>query len=100
MTEYSGKVCLVDDDADMRAATTQWLELAGYQVQACQEAPAALEQIWVELDGVVVSDVKMPKMDGMTLLRHLNEIDRDIPVVLVTAHGDVQMAVEAMRQGA
>lgn len=100
MTENQGKVCLVDDDADMRAATTQWLELAGYRVQAYSEAPVALEQISADLDGVVVSDVKMPKMDGMTFLRHLNELDRDLPVVLVTAHGDVQMAVEAMRQGA
>lgn len=100
MTENYGKVCLVDDDADMRAATTQWLELAGYQVEAYPEAPAALQQINDNLDGVVVSDVRMPKMDGMTFLRHLNELDRDIPVVLVTAHGDVQMAVEAIRQGA
>jgi two-component system C4-dicarboxylate transport response regulator DctD len=84
----------------MRAATRQRLELAGYQVQAYAEAPAALEQIGGDLDGVVVSDVKMPKMDGMTFLAHLNQLDRDIPVVLVTAHGDVQMAVEAMRQGA
>ncbi|HKJ05510.1 MAG TPA: sigma-54 dependent transcriptional regulator [Geopsychrobacteraceae bacterium] len=100
MTEISGKVWLVDDDVDMRAATTQWLELAGYQVRPYQDAPAALEQISDSLDGVVVSDVKMPKMDGMTFLQRLNELDRDIPVVLVTAHGDVQMAVAAMRQGA
>ena len=100
MTEKGGSVYLVDDDADMRAATGQWLELAGYQVQMFAAAPLALERISADLDGVVVSDVKMPKMDGMTFLQHLNELDRDLPVVLVTAHGDVQMAVEAMHKGA
>ncbi|PLX90544.1 MAG: DNA-binding response regulator [Desulfuromonas sp.] len=100
MTEKWGNVYLVDDDADMRAATGQWLELAGYQVQMFAEAPLALERIGADLEGVVVSDVRMPKMDGMTFLHHLNDLDRDLPVVLVTAHGDVQMAVEAMRKGA
>ena len=94
------KVCLVDDDAEMRAATAQWLELSGYKVQSFPDAPTALNQLTSEFDGVVVSDIRMPRMDGMAFLARLNAFDSDIPVVLVTAHGDVQMAVEAMRQGA
>jgi len=100
MTSTCSKVYLVDDDADMRASTAQWLELAGYEVRVFVDAPSALAEIDGDLDGVVVSDVRMPKMDGMAFLVRLNALDRDLPVVLVTAHGDVQMAVEAMRQGA
>lgn len=100
MTSNRGTIYLVDDDADLRAATAQWLELAGYRVEAFADAPSALAQLDPDLEGVVVSDVKMPKMDGMAFLARLNALDTDLPVVLVTAHGDVQMAVAAMRQGA
>lgn len=100
MTSKRGEVYLVDDDADLRAATAQWLELSGYQVKTFADAPSALARLDSGLEGVVISDVKMPKMDGMKFLARLTAIDQDLPVVLVTAHGDVQMAVAAMRQGA
>lgn len=100
MTKYGSKVFLVDDDKDLRDATRQWLELAGYEVDAFADAPAALADLKADMNVVIVSDVKMPKMDGMVFLEHLTELDRDLPVVLISAHGDVQMAVEAMRQGA
>lgn len=94
------KVYLVDDDAEMRAATAQWLELAGYDVTTYANAPTALAQLHAEIEGIVVTDVRMPKMDGMEFLARLNAVDKELPVILITAHGDVQMAVEAMRQGA
>jgi len=100
MTGTYSKVYLVDDDADLRAATAQWLELAGYQVEVFCDAPSALAKLDPELEGVVVSDIRMPKMDGMEFLARLNRLDPDLPVVLITAHGDVRMAVAAMRQGA
>lgn len=100
MTDGFSKVYLVDDDIEMRAATAQWLELSGYQVQSFADAPAALKQLTGKYDGIVISDLRMPRMDGMTFLSHLNTLDSAIPVILVTAHGDVQMAVEAMRKGA
>ena len=100
MTDLCKQVCLVDDDAEMRAATAQWLELSGYRVRTFPDAPAALKQVSTDYRGIVVSDVRMPRMDGMALLGRLNLLDSDLPVVLVTAHGDVEMAVEAMRQGA
>jgi two-component system C4-dicarboxylate transport response regulator DctD len=100
MAPTPGKVYLVDDDANLRAATAQWLELAGYQVEAFADAPSALARVDSTLDGVVVSDLRMPKMDGMEFLTRLNSLDADLPVVLITAHGDVQMAVQAMRRGA
>ncbi len=100
ISEHCNEVILVDDDVEMRTATTQWLELAGYQVRSYSNAVAALSAIVQGLRGVVVSDVRMPKMDGMEFLIQVNAVDPDIPVVLITAHGDVAMAVEAMRQGA
>ncbi|MCK4503620.1 MAG: response regulator, partial [Desulfuromonadales bacterium] len=100
MTDGYNNVCLVDDDAEMRAATAQWLELSGYKVQSFPDAPTALDQLTSEFEGVVVSDIRMPRMDGMAFLSRLHVLDSDIPVVLLTAHGDVQMAVEAIRQGA
>ncbi|WP_321390397.1 sigma-54 dependent transcriptional regulator [uncultured Desulfuromusa sp.] len=100
MTEGENKVYLVDDDAEMRAATAQWLELSGCHVQSFTDAPTALIQLSNKFDGVVVSDIRMPKMDGMTFLSRLYALDSDIPVVLLTAHGDVQMAVDAMQKGA
>ena len=100
MGSNKNKVCLVDDDAEMRAATAQWLELSGYRVQSFPNAPTALNQLTGEFDGVVVSDIRMPKMDGIEFLSRLHVLDSDIPVVLLTAHGDVQMAVDAMQKGA
>ncbi|MCF6266857.1 MAG: sigma-54 dependent transcriptional regulator [Desulfuromusa sp.] len=100
MTVDQNQVYLVDDDAEMRAATAQWLELSGYQVKSFPDAPTALTQLTGEFDGIVVSDIRMPKMDGMVFLSRLNRLDPDIPVVLLTAHGDVQMAVDAMQKGA
>ena len=100
MTDKLGRICLVDDDANLRAATAQWLELAGYQVETYADAPSALARLDPEMEGVVVTDVRMPKMDGMEFLTRLTALDPDLPVVMLTAHGDVQMAVEAMRQGA
>ncbi len=100
MVDKINKVYVVDDDAEMRVATSQWLELSGYDVVSFPDALTALDQLTASFNGVVVSDIRMPKMDGMAFLTRLNQLDADIPVVLVTAHGDVQMAVEAMRQGA
>ncbi len=100
MTDGHNQVYLVDDDAEMRAATAQWLELSGYGIKSFPDAPTALNQLTSEFDGVVVSDIRMPKMDGMVFLSRLHNLDPDIPVVLLTAHGDVQMAVDAMQKGA
>ncbi len=91
---------LVDDDNEMRAATAQWLELCDYTVHSYADARSALAQIPEDFCGVIVSDLRMPKMDGMEFLASINALDADIPFVLITAHGDVEMAVQAMRAGA
>jgi two-component system C4-dicarboxylate transport response regulator DctD len=94
------RVILVDDDEQMRRSTEQSLELAGFQVSAFKTAEDALGHAGPGLNGVVVTDIRMPAMDGMTLLARLREVDPELPVILITGHAEVQLAVEAMRRGA
>lgn len=94
------KVAIVDDEADMRASISQWLALSGFDTETFPSAEEALKAIGPEFPGVVVSDIKMPGMDGMQFLKKLMGMDSGLPVILITGHGDVPMAVEAMRVGA
>lgn len=93
-------VAFIDDDPILRAANVQALMLAGLDVASFGSAGAALERLDSGFPGVVVSDVRMPGMDGLALFRHLKSIDPGLPVVLITGHGDIAMAVDAMREGA
>jgi two-component system C4-dicarboxylate transport response regulator DctD len=93
-------VLFVDDEQPVRASVEQWLGLAGFQIFVFDEPKCALELLSAEFPGILLSDVKMPEMDGLELLRLTRERDADLPVILLTGHGDVAMAVEAMRQGA
>jgi DNA-binding NtrC family response regulator len=94
------KVAIIDDEADMRESIAQWLQLSGFEPVAFESAELALKVLNPDFDGVVISDIRMPGMDGMALLRRLQSIDPGLPVILMTGHGDVPMAVEAMRIGA
>lgn len=96
----AARVLLVDDDAAMRASTEQVLDLAGLQVTGFGSAEEVLDHAGPGLNGVVLSDIRMPGMDGMTLLQRLRDLDPDLPVILITGHAEVQLAVEAMRRGA
>ncbi|WFU49890.1 sigma-54-dependent transcriptional regulator [Sinorhizobium terangae] len=98
MTE--SRVLLVDDEEELRHSSAQALELAGFRVDTFASAERALEFISFSFSGVVISDIRMPGMDGMTFLQRIREIDAEVPVILVTGHGDVQLAVRAMREGA
>ncbi len=93
-------VIFIDDDADLLAAQAQGLDIAGFAVRAFSNAPEALKHITADFDGVVMSDVRMPQMDGFGVFRHIQAIDPDIPVILLTGHGDVPMAVQALKDGA
>jgi len=93
-------VLLIDDDEAMRRSTEQALELLGHRVRTFDTAEAALEVAGPGLNGVVISDIRMPRMDGMTLLQRLADRDPDLPVILITGHAEVALAVEAMRLGA
>ena len=93
------RVLLIDDEEEMRRSSAQALELFDLAVETFSSAEAVLELVGYSFDGVVVSDIRMPGMDGMTLLQRIREVDAEVPVILVTGHADVQLAVSAMRAG-
>ena len=94
------KVIVVDDEASIRSAVEQWLSLSGFEVQLFSRAEECLAQLPGNFPGVIVSDVRMPGLSGLELLAEVQRRDPDLPVILLTGHGDVPMAVEAMRDGA
>ena len=93
-------VLLVEDDAAVRIGSEQALQLAGFPVRSFESAERVVPHIKPGMPAIVVSDVKLPGMDGLGLLRYVVDMERDLPVILVTGHGDVTMAVKAMRTGA
>ncbi|MCP1366865.1 sigma-54 dependent transcriptional regulator, partial [Halomonas sp. BBD48] len=93
-------VLIVDDEEHLRITASQTLELAGYRPEALSSAEAALDALSPDYPGVLITDIRMPGMDGMALLREVHRRDPDLPVILITGHGDISTAVEAMREGA
>ncbi|MBE0703115.1 MAG: sigma-54-dependent Fis family transcriptional regulator, partial [Afipia sp.] len=96
----NNQVIFVDDEAAMRESMKQWLALADIDATILSSAEDARAIIDRQFSGVVLTDVQLKKMSGLDLLQECLAIDRDIPVVLLTGHGDVAMAVDAMKQGA
>lgn len=96
----SMKIAIVDDEKDMRQSISQWLALSGFDTETYESAEDALKSLNADFPGIVVSDVKMPGIDGMQFLKKLKGVDSSLPVIMITGHGDVPMAVEAMRVGA
>ncbi|SHH75660.1 sigma-54-dependent transcriptional regulator [Marivita hallyeonensis] len=94
------KIAIVDDEKDMRQSISQWLALSGYDTETFSSAEEALGTLGPDYPGIVISDIKMPGMDGIQLLRKLMGSDSALPVIMITGHGDVPIAVEAMRIGA
>jgi two-component system C4-dicarboxylate transport response regulator DctD len=100
MASEPGQVLLIDDEPHVRHAARQTLELAGFQVGCLDNAAAALPKLTRDFPGVAVCDIRMPGLDGLSLLDRVMAVDRDLPVILITGHGDIAMAVGAMRAGA
>lgn len=94
------KIAIVDDETDMRQSISQWLTLSGFDTQTFASAEDALKGIGADYPGIVITDVRMPGMDGMQFLKKIKALDSTLPVIMITGHGDVPMAVEAMRVGA
>lgn len=94
------KVLLVDDDAALREALTQTLEIAGYEVVSAGSFIVAKDHITASFEGVILSDIRMPGKDGFHLLEYARQQDPDLPVILLTGEGDVPMAVRGMSGGA
>lgn len=94
------EIIFVDDEGPIRNAVAQAFELADMKVRCLEDARDALRMINRDFDGIVITDVRMPDMGGQEFLRELLNIDFELPVILVTGHGDVKMAVESMAAGA
>jgi two-component system response regulator FixJ len=93
-------VHVVDDDEAVRDSLSELLESAGYSVLTYASASAFLQGVPGLRTGCVLTDVRMPELDGLALQRRLAELDVRLPVIVMTGHGDVPIAVEALKAGA
>ena len=98
--DIRGRILVVDDEPTARLGLEKLLRRKGYSVQAEVDGEAALQAAAEFAPDVVVTDLKMPRMDGIELLKQLRAQDREVPVIVATAFGEVQSAVAAMRAGA
>lgn len=93
-------VLFVDDEEHLRLSAAQSLDLEGLDALTFAEAEKALAHVARDFSGVLVTDIRMPAMDGLELMRRALAIDPAFPIVLITGHGDVELAVQTMREGA
>lgn len=97
---HSEKICVVDDDSSIRWVLEKALGNADMQVESFASADSALEAIASEEPAVIVTDIRMPGMDGLALLEQINSRYPDLPVIIMTAHSDLDSAVSAYKGGA
>lgn len=93
------QILVVDDDLEMRVSLTHLLESAGYDAHSVKSAEEGLTALHANTPDVILSDVRMPDMDGLELQKRVREVSQ-VPVVLISAHGDIPMAVNALQDGA
>ncbi|MGF1866749.1 sigma-54 dependent transcriptional regulator [Enterovibrio norvegicus] len=94
------EVWIIDDERSIRDSLQQTLDIEGYLARAFASAPEALDALTNTFEGVIISDINMPKMSGLAFLKHALQIDAELSVVMLTGHGDISTAVSAMRDGA
>ena len=93
-------ICVIDDDEAVRQSLEFLLRTAGITVRAFESAKEFLQAMPEIKASCIITDVRMPEMTGIDLLRRINELDYGIPVIVITGHGDIALAVEAMKIGA
>ena len=94
------RVLIIEDDPDVRLGCEQAMMLADLPVEGVGSAEEGLARVKAGFPGIVVTDMRLPRADGMEVLRRCQAMDPDLPVIIITGHGDVTLAVEAMRSGA
>ncbi len=100
MAKHDPIIFVVDDDEAVRLSTEMLIRSMGLRVESFESAAEFLEDFDPQQPGCVILDIRMPGMSGLELQEHLNEIEATLPVIFVTGHGDVPMAVKAMKAGA
>jgi len=100
MLRSKDQVLVVDDEANIRRVLAAQLSREGYEVHTAEGGEQAIEVLQEHHIDLVITDLRMPNVDGMELLRHVVMMDPDLPVVILTAHGTVDNAVEALKTGA
>ncbi|MEM8820797.1 MAG: sigma-54 dependent transcriptional regulator, partial [Pseudomonadota bacterium] len=93
-------VLFIDDEEDLRLSAAQSFELAELEAACFADAPSALDCVGRNFEGVIVTDIRMEGMDGVALMRRVLEIDPELPVILISGHADVDLAVSCMKEGA
>ncbi|HEW81067.1 MAG TPA: sigma-54-dependent Fis family transcriptional regulator, partial [Nitrospirae bacterium] len=100
MAESKGKILVVDDEKSMREILQIFLENEGYSVSVASNGAAAIEDIKKDIFDLIITDMKMPKASGLDLLKSTKQVSPDTIVVIITAFGNTDSAVEAMKLGA
>jgi len=100
MSNYKPCVHIIDDDEAVRDSLTLVLESLNQLCKPYDSAQAFLDDYSATMEGCIVLDIRMPRMTGLELQNRLNDLNCDMPIIFVTGHGDVPMAVEAMQKGA
>jgi FixJ family two-component response regulator len=100
MNQQNISIFIIDDDPSMRDGLSYLLLAAGYEFEAFASAEAFLERPRFEGVGCIILDVRMPGMTGLDLQRELADVHCPMPIIFISAHGDIPMSVEAMKRGA
>jgi DNA-binding NtrC family response regulator len=98
--EYKSGILIVDDDQNMRSSLLEWFESENHHVYGASSGEEAIEKIEVSSFDIIITDLKMPGIDGLELLRYVKRLHPGIEVIIMTAYGTVETAVNAMKEGA
>ena len=93
------KVLVVDDEADFRRLMTFWLDSKGYSVVVASDGKSAIQLVKEEKPDVVFMDLKMPVMDGIEAIKRIRRFDKDIPIIIISAHVDDPKEKDALAYG-
>ena len=94
------RILIVDDEVDMRESLQELLSREGYSIDEAANGKNALEKYSKNKYDLVISDIIMPEMDGIGLLKNLKDIDPEVIVILITGYGDIELAVQGIKEGA
>ena len=98
--EYESKIMIVDDDQTMKSSLIEWFESEDHHVYGASSGEEAIEKIADGSFNIIITDLKMPGIDGLELLRYVKREHHNTEVIIMTAYGTVETAVNAMKEGA